>query len=87
MTNKTIERQSAAKAVAEIFHGQGPLTEEEEEQYKRLTEEVAEFNKRGRFTGSESTEQEQETQKLEIEVSTDNTENPEEDTEEEDEEE
>jgi hypothetical protein len=71
--NKTIERQSAAKAVAEIFRGQGPLTDEEERQYKRLTEDVAEFNKRGRFKDldSDNSEDSQETQKVEIEVSTD----------------
>jgi hypothetical protein len=86
--NKTIERQSAAKAVAEIFHGEGPLTEQEEEQYKRLTEDVADFNKRGRFTELHSSEQEEkQTQRVEIEVSTDGGENPEKDTEEGDEEE
>ena len=54
--SKTIERQSAAKAVAEIFHGQGPLDEEEKKQFKDLTEEVAEFNKRGRFRKQEEME-------------------------------
>ena len=82
MNNKTIERQSAAKAVAEIFHGQGPLTDEEEKQYKRLTEEVAEFNKRGQFKERSRSGQGQETQKVEIEVSTEDGEEPEGNTEE-----
>ncbi|MFB1064941.1 hypothetical protein [Natrinema sp. H-ect4] len=71
MTNKTIERQSAAKAVAEIFHGQGPLTDEEKQQYKELTEDVAHFNKTGSFKELRSPDQDQEPQKVEIEIATD----------------
>ena len=84
--SSTMERQNAAKTVGQVFQGQGPLTEEEEQQFKQLIEDVAEFNKIGRFKERESSEQEQQTQKVEIELSTDdNRENPEEETEEKDE--
>lgn len=82
--NKTMERQNAAKTVGQLFQGQGPLTDEEEEQFKELIEDVAEFNKIGRFKERQSSGQEQQLQKVEIELSTDdNRENPE-DTDEED---
>lgn len=71
MTNKTMERQNAAKTVGQVFQGQGPLTDQEEQQFKQLIEDVAEFNKRGRFGERQSSEQDEEIKKLEIEVSTD----------------
>ncbi|WP_049937165.1 hypothetical protein [Haloplanus natans] len=87
MTNKTMERQNAAKTVGQVFQGQGPLTEEEEQQFKELIEDVAEFNKRGRFKDRQQPDnEEQQPQKVEIELSTDGGENPEEETEEEDDE-
>lgn len=87
MTNKTMERQNAAKTVGQVFQGQGPLTDEEEQQFKQLIEDVAEFNKRGRFRDCQQSDSgEQPPQKIEIELSTGNSVNPEEDTEEQDEE-
>ncbi len=82
-----MERQNAAKTVGQVFQGQGPLTEEEEQQFKELIEDVAEFNKRGRFKDRQQPDnEEQQPQKVEIELSTDGGENPEEETEEEDDE-
>jgi len=82
--SSTMERQNAAKTVGQVFQGQGPLTDEEEQQFKQLIEDVAEFNKRGRFTEQSSQqEQEQQTQKVEIEVSTDDGEKSEQETEDE----
>ena len=52
--NRTMERQNAVKSVSQIFQGQGKLSEEEEQQAKRLIEEFAEFNKRGSFDTGEN---------------------------------
>jgi len=48
--NRSMERQNATKSVAQIFQGAGPLSEEQEQQAKRLIREFSEFNKRGTFT-------------------------------------
>lgn len=57
MTNNPIMgRQNAVKSVSQIFQGHGKLSEEEEEQAKRLIREFAEFNKRGSFETGENSE-------------------------------
>ena len=77
-----MERQNAAKTVGQVFQGQGPLTEEEEKQFKRLIQDVSEFNKRGRFKDLNSSKDDRQTQKVEIEVSTEEGEESEGNTEE-----
>lgn len=52
--NRSMERQNATKSVAQIFQGQGKLSEDEEQQFKRLVRETAHFNKVGSFETGEN---------------------------------
>lgn len=56
MNNPMMGRQNAVKSVSQIFQGHGQLSDEEEEQAKRLIREFAEFNKKGSFDTGENQE-------------------------------
>jgi len=54
MNNPTMERQNAVKSVSQIFQGHGKLSDDEEQQFKRLVRETAYFNRVGKFQTGEN---------------------------------